>query len=143
MTDFGIVYTRERSIDVLQATGSLLLIILCCFTLLFYRLDLRANGESLYCESSFSGLPSRLVRPVNSGHYTVTVYITMAEGGRPSSDHSGVRFRNVPQTSYNAPESFVTLTSPEVVELDISVIPDALGLRTRNSKAKAVQGVTR
>ena len=67
--------------------------------MLFYRLDLCTNGESLYCEISFSGSPSRHVRPVNSGHYTVTVYITMAEGGRPSSDRSGVRFRNVLQTS--------------------------------------------
>ena len=82
LTDFGIVYTRERSVDVLQVTGSLLLqIILCCFAALFYSLYLRTNGESLYCEISFIGSPSRHVRPANSGHYAVTVYITMAEGG--------------------------------------------------------------
>ena len=135
LTDFGIVYTREISVDVLQATGSMVSqIILCCFALLFYWLDIRANGESLSC--LFSGSPSRLVRPVHCGHYTVTAYIMMAEGGRRSSDHSGVRFRNVLQTSWNAPESLVTLSSPEVVELDISVVPDVLGLRTCDSNAE-------
>ena len=134
LTDFGIVYIRERSVDVLQATGSVLLhILLCCFALLFYCL------ESLYCENSFSASPSRLVRSVNSGHYTVTVHGTMAEGGWPSGNHSGVLFCDVLQTSWNAPESFVTLTSPEVIELDISVIPDVLGMRTCDSKAAMIQ----
>ena len=33
----------------------------------------------------------------------------------------------------------MTLTSPEVVELDILVVPDVLGLRTRDSYAEAVR----
>ena len=48
--------------------------------------------SSLSCESLFSGSPSRLVRPVHCGHYTVTAYITMAESGQRSSDHSGSGF---------------------------------------------------
>ena len=48
LTDFGIVYTWERSVDVLQVTGSLLLqIILCCFALLFYHLDARTGSRCL------------------------------------------------------------------------------------------------
>ena len=44
LTDFRIVYTWERSFDVLQATGSLLLpIILCCFALLFAQADVLAQ----------------------------------------------------------------------------------------------------
>ena len=39
------------------------------------------------------------------------------------------------ESTGNAPESFVTLTSPEVVTLDPSVIRDVLGLRTRSSAA--------
>ena len=53
----------------------------------------------------------------------------MAEGGWPIGDRSGVRFRNVLQTTWNAPESFVMLTSLEVVMLDTSVIQDVMGLR--------------
>ena len=41
----------------------------------------------------------------------------------------GVTFRNEIQTAWNAPESYVTLDSPGVVELDTSVV---WGLRTRN-----------
>ena len=140
-----VVHPVERestvSVDVLQATGSLLLhilFVLCCVAVLFYRLDFCANGESLYCETSFSVSPSQLVCYVNSGHSTVNVHVMMAEGDRPSGDRSGVLFRDVLHTSWNAPESFVTFTSPEVIELDISVVPDVLGLRTRDSKAAVI-----
>ena len=64
-----------------------------------------------------------------------TVFISMAEDGRPSGDRSGVRFRDVLQTTWNVPESFVTLTSPEVVMLDTLVILDVLGLRTHSGDA--------
>ena len=140
LTDFEIVYTRERSVDVLHASGSLLLqIILFCLAVLYSRLDFRLNGKSLCRESSFSGLFRRPVHSVNREWYTVTVYITMAADAPPRGDHSGVRFRDVLQPTWNAPESFVTLTSPEVVTLYTSVIQDVLGLRTCSSNAGRTQ----
>ena len=76
-------------------------------------------------------------------HCAVTVYITSgtmpsgnAGGSRPRVDHSGVSFHYELQTSWNAPESFVTLDSPGVVVLDTSVVPDVLGLRARYTNAK-------
>ena len=66
---------------------------------------------------------------------TVSVYLTSGamasgdiEGSRPRVDHSGVSFRCELQT-WHAPESYMNLESPGVVELDTSVIPDVLGLR--------------
>ena len=76
------------------------------------------------------------------GQMTVgcNVYLAMATGndgdGRPRSDRSGVRFSNELQTSWNLPESFVTLSSPEVVVLDTSVVPDVLGLRAHYPNAE-------
>ena len=53
-------------------------------------------------------------------------------------DHSGVSFRYEIQTSWNAPESYVTLDSPGVDELDTLVVPDVpvLGLRVHYQNAK-------
>ena len=47
----------------------------------------------------------------------------------------GVSFRFELQISWTAPESYVTLDSPGVVELDTSVVPDVLGLRARYQNA--------
>ena len=38
------------------------------------------------------------------------------------ADHSGVTFRNELQTAWNAPESYATLDSQGVVELNTSVV---------------------
>ena len=77
---------------------------------------------------------------------TVSVYLTsdaMASddvgGSRPRVDHSGVSFRCELQTSWNAPESYVNLESPGVVELDTSVVPDVLGNRALYEDAKPTQ----
>ena len=66
----------------------------------------------------------------------MNVYITSgvmesgdAGGGRPRVDRSGVSICYALQISWNAPESYVTLDSPGMVELDTSVVPDVLGLR--------------
>ena len=81
------MYTRERSVDVLQATGSLLLrIFLCCLALLYLCLDFSSNGKLLCYKRSFSGSLRRPIHSVNCNRYTVTVSSTMAEGGRPSDD---------------------------------------------------------
>ena len=80
---------------------------------------------------------------VESRRCTVTVYITSgvmasgdAGGSRPRADRNGVSFCYDLQTSWNAPESYVTLDSPEVVELDTSVVPNLLGLRACYPNAK-------
>ena len=84
-------YTQVRSVDVLQATGSLLLqSLLCCLAVLYSCLNLSLNGKSLCCESSVSGLLRWPVHYVNSKRYTVT--IKMAKDGRPSGDRSGSGF---------------------------------------------------
>ena len=51
---------------------------------------------------------------------------------RPVADRNGVSFRNQLQVLWNAPESIVTFDSPGVVVLDISAVPDVLGLRACN-----------
>ena len=86
-------------------------------------------------------LPGSLCRPVHSARYRqcmVTVYITSgaivsgdAGVSRPRVDHGRVNFHCELQTSWNAPESYVNLESPRVVELDTSVVPDFLSLRAR------------
>ena len=132
------MYTQRKSVEVPQVTGSLLLrIIFCCLIVLYYRWYLDLEGNPSCCEELLSGSLHRLVHSVKSRLCTVTVSITsaaMATGndgdGRPKSDRSGVRFSNLLQTSWNAPDSFVTLSSAEVVALDTSVVPDMLGLRT-------------
>ena len=81
---------------------------------------------------------------------TVTVYITSgamasgnAGGSRPRVDRGGVTFRYELQTSWNAPESYVTLDSPGVVELDTSVVHDVLGLRARYQNAEPTRVLCR
>ena len=59
----------------------------------------------------------------------------------PSVVRLGVTFRSKLQTAWNAPESFVTLDSPGVVELDTSVVSDVLGLRVRYQNAGPTRGL--
>ena len=59
-------------------------------------------------------------------------------GSRPRVDRSGVSFRCELQTSWNAPESYVNLKSPGVVELDTSVFPDILGLKAHYDEAEPI-----
>ena len=148
VTCIWIVYTRQGSVEVLQATGSLVLrIILWCLVIACF----------LSCRKSLTvtkSLPGSLFRPVRSARYQrsscwlckVTVYITsgtMASGdtggSRPGVDHSGVSFRCELQTSWNAPKSYVNLESPGVVEIDTSVVPDVLGLRALYDDAELIR----
>ena len=62
-----------------------------------------------------------------------------AGGSRPRVDRSRVSFRCKLQTSWNAPESYVNLESPGVVELDTSVVLDVLGLSALYDDAKAIR----
>ena len=85
----------------------------------------------------------RLVHSIGNRQSTVNVYITsgtMASGNsggsRPRVDRSGVSFGYELQISWNVLESYVTLDSPGVVQLDTSVVPDVLGLRARYQNAK-------
>ena len=142
-----IVYTPQGSVEILQVTVSLLLqIILCCLIVVYVRLCLSFEGKQTCCEKSLPGSLRRLVYFVGSRRCTVTVYISngamasgKGRGGRPRVDRSGVIFRYELQTSWNAPVSFVTLDSPEVVALDTSVVPDVLGLRARYPDAKSTR----
>ena len=61
-----------------------------------------------------------------------------AGGSRPRVDHS-VSFRCELQTSWNAADSYVNLESSGVVELDTSVVPDVLRLRTLYDDAKPIR----
>ena len=72
----------------------------------------------------------------------MTVYIASAAmtssesgGSWPRVDRCGVTFHNELQTAWNAPESYVILDSPGVVELDTSVVSDVLGLRVHYQNA--------
>ena len=134
---FRIVYTQETSIVSSLAIGSLLLV---CFVLVALCSRRRRNSERklLSFISALSGL-SRPVCCMDSELYTVSVYITMAEGGQPSGDRSGIRFSDVLATTWNAPKSFVMLKSPVVVTLDTSGIKDVLGFRARKAKAEAAR----
>ena len=130
VTCIWIVYTRQGSVEVMQVTGSLLLqIILCCLIVAYVCLCLSFEGKQMCCDSLLPGSLRRLVHSEGSIPCTVTVYITSgamvsgkARGGRPRNDRSAVSFHNELQISWNAPESFLTLDSPEVVIWDTSVV---------------------
>ena len=68
-----IVYTQQGSLEVLQATGSLLLLILlCCLIVVCFRLC----SENLTVTKSLPGSFRQLVHSVGNQRCTVTVYIT-------------------------------------------------------------------
>ena len=107
---------------VLQMTGSLLLQIILYCLIIIYFLSYYTN---LTMTKSLPGSLRRIVHSVGNRRCTVTVYITSgamasgdAGGSRPRVDRSGVSFLCELQTSCNAPESYVTLESLGVVELD-------------------------
>ena len=62
-----------------------------------------------------------------------------AGGSRSRVDRSGVSFHCELQTSWSAPESFVDLDSPGVVQWDTSVVPDVLSLREFYDDAELVR----
>ena len=96
----------------------------------------------MYCEKSLPGSLCRLVPYIGNRWCTVTANIargaiTVILGvAAPRVDRRGVTFRNKIQTAWNAPESFVTLDSPGLVELDTLVVSDVLGLRVRYQNAR-------
>ena len=64
----------------------------------------------------------------------------MASGDdQPAGDRSGVTFQCGIRTSWNPPKTYVDLTSPDVVVLDTTVVPDVLGLRDFNEEAVLVR----
>ena len=90
-----IVYTQQGSIEVLQVTGSLfiLLIVCCCIVLC-----LRSYCESLCVRELLPQPLFLLVCLIDNTPRTVTVYHisgTMASGdSRPKADRCGISFRN-------------------------------------------------
>ena len=53
----------------------------------------------------------------------------MATGNsQPEADRKGIDFKVHVQVPWNAPEAFVMLDSPGVLELDTTHVPDVLGL---------------
>ena len=139
-----IVYTQHESVEVLQVTGSLLLLVLvCCCIVLCYR----SSCESLHVPGLCLESLIQFVCGVRDNPGTVprdSIVGMMASGdSRPGADLSGVSFRVHIQVNWNVPESVVALDSPGVVVLDISYVPDVLGLRTRNSDAKLVRVLPR
>ena len=131
------------SVTVLQVTGSpLLLILLCRLIIVSVRSNLSFEGKQVYCEKSSPGSLGRLLPYIKNRWCTVTVYIASSAmtsgyygGGRPRIDRSRVTFRNELQIAWKAPESYVTLDSPGVVELGTSFVSDVLGLRVHYQNA--------
>ena len=84
-----IVYTQQGSVEVLQVTGSLLLLIFVC---------LRSYCEFLRVAELLPEPLGQFVCLVDNYRRTVTVYHinnAMASGdSRPKADWSGVSFRN-------------------------------------------------
>ena len=73
---------------------------------------------------------------------TFTVYISgsvMASGdgrhSQPAGDRSGKTFWCEMRTSWYPPKTYVDLTSPRVVVLDTTVVPDVVGLHAYEDKA--------
>ena len=127
-----IVYTQRGSVEVLQVTGSLLiLVIFCCCIVLCYS----SSGELLRVPGLCLELLIQFVCCVQDNRRTVpedSIVGAMASGdSRPGGVRSGVSFRVRVQVPWNAPETVVALDSPGVVVLDSSHVPDVLGLRCR------------
>ena len=74
---------------------------------------------------------------------TLLVYISycmMTSGDvRPTGNRSGITFEYEFRTSWNPPKVYVDLTSPGVVVLDTTVVPDVIGLHAFHEEAALVR----
>ena len=58
---------------------------------------------------------------------------------QPAGDRSGKTFRCEMCTSWDPPKTYMDLTSPGVVVLDNTVVPDVVGLHAYDDKAPLVR----
>ena len=130
-----IVYTRLRSVEVLQVTGSLVLrILLWCLAIVCFSLAL--NGSDCDKVVAWFVMHSAWYQRSSSWLCKVTVYITdgtmasvtLGVAG-PEMTVVGSVFAASCRHRGTRPSHTWTWESPGVVKLDTSVVRDVLGLR--------------
>ena len=136
-----ITWTYLRSVEVLLLTWAHVFLILlwCCLSeLCFFLLWTYRIAQDYLTISQTIQDYGKNCAPV----CTFTVYIScnvMASGdvrnSQPASDQSGQTFWCEMRTSWDPPKTYVDITSPGVVVLDTTVVPDMVGLHAYDDKA--------
>ena len=142
----GITCANLISVDVLLLTWThVLLIILCCLTVLCFCL-LRNCRTAPDCVPVLPGQLDQSTRDFQRDcsricAFTVCISCSVMASGddQPSGDRSGVTFQCEIRMSWNPPKTYVDLNSPGVVVLDTTVVPDVIGLHAFHEEAALVR----